>query len=183
MKTIDKLIKEINGENRKELIDSLEGAITEDLTKVIKEKQFFSLPLNNILNIVSKIYLSEQEDPISLIKTIITKTIENHSEEKETLLLLSSIKTNDIEITLEQCVDILSLFKQCDIFIQLNKKYHENDKEVDIDRGYLIEQKEKEILELKQELTKRTNLFLNQKILNQIFSLQQKMENFQVFNI
>ena len=82
-------------------------------------------------------------DPISLIKTIITKTIENHSKEKETLYLLSSIKTNDIELTLETCVDILSLFTQCDIFIQLHKKFHENDKEVDIDTNYLIEQKEK----------------------------------------
>ena len=112
MKTIDKLQQEIKGENRKEIIDSFEESIAEDIEKATKEKQFFSLPLNNILNIVSKTNLSEQEDPISLIKTIITKTIENHSEEKETLLLLSSIKTNDIELTLESCVDILSLFKQ-----------------------------------------------------------------------
>ena len=60
----------------------LEEAITKNITKATKEKQFFSLPLNNILNIVSKTNLSEQEDPISLMKTIITQTIENHSEER-----------------------------------------------------------------------------------------------------
>ena len=59
------------------------------------------------------------------IKTIITKTIENHSKEKETLLLLHSLKTNDIELTLEESVDILSLFTQCDIFIQLEKEIEE----------------------------------------------------------
>ena len=145
MKTIDKLKQEINGENRKEIIDSFEESIAEDMTKATKEKQFFSLPLNNILNIVSKTNLSEQEDPISLIKTIITKTIENHSKEKETLLLLHSLNTNDIELTLEQCVDILSLFTQCDIFIQLHNKFHENKQIVDIDTDYLIEQKEKDL--------------------------------------
>ena len=98
------------------------------MAKVMIEKQFFDLPLNNILNIVSKTNLSEQEDPISFIETLITKTIENHSEEKETVLLLHSLKTSDIELTLESCVDILYLFNQCNIFIQLNKKYHENDK-------------------------------------------------------
>ena len=59
MKTIVNLINEIKGENRKEIIDSFEETIAEDITKATKEKQFFSLPLNNILNIVSKTNLSE----------------------------------------------------------------------------------------------------------------------------
>ena len=101
MKTIVDLLNEINGERRSNIIESHEELIAEDIEKATKEKQFFSLPLNNILNVVSKTNLSEQEDPISLIKTIITKTLENHSEEKETLLLLDSLKTNDIELTLE----------------------------------------------------------------------------------
>ena len=125
MITIARLQQEINGRNRKEIIDSLEEEIAEDIEKVTKEKQFFNFPLNNILNIVSKTDLLEQEDPISLIKTIITKTIENHPKEKETLLLLHSLKTNDIELTLEESVDILSLFTQCDIFIQLEKEIEE----------------------------------------------------------
>ena len=63
MKTIVNLKQEIKGKNRKEIIDSFEETIAEDITKATKEKQFFSLPLNNILNIVSKTNLSEQEDP------------------------------------------------------------------------------------------------------------------------
>ena len=156
MEAIDKLQQEIKGENRKEIIDSLEETIAEDIIKATKEKQFFSLPLNNILNNVSKTNLSEQEDPISLIKTIITKTIKSRPKRRETLLLLSSIKTNDIELTVDQCVDILSLFKQCNIFIQLHKRFHENDKEVDVDIDYLIKQKEKEIKELKHKLRKKS---------------------------
>ena len=42
MKTIVNLINEIKGENRKEIIDSFEETIAEDITKVTKEKQFFS---------------------------------------------------------------------------------------------------------------------------------------------
>ena len=54
MNNILNLKNEINGENRKEIIDSIEETIAEDITKATKEKQFFSLPLKNILNIVSK---------------------------------------------------------------------------------------------------------------------------------
>ena len=50
MKTIVNLKQEINGENRKEIIGSFEESIAEDITKATKEKQFFDLPLNNILN-------------------------------------------------------------------------------------------------------------------------------------
>ena len=121
MKTVTKLINELNGKNRKEIIESFEEYIAEDITKAIKEKTFFDLPLNHILNIVSITNLSEQEDTIPLIKTLITKTIENHSKENETLLLLHSLNTHDIEITLDECVDILSLFNQCNICFQLNK--------------------------------------------------------------
>ena len=45
MKIILNLKQEINGENRKEIIDSFEGTIAEDITKATKEKQLFSLPL------------------------------------------------------------------------------------------------------------------------------------------
>ena len=53
----------------------------------------------------------------------------------------------------------MSLFTQCNIFIQLNQKFHENEKEVDVDVDYLIEQKEKEIKELKKEMLKKPKDF------------------------
>ena len=156
MEAIVHLINEINGENKTEIIGSLEKTIAEDITNVVKEKAFFSLPLKNILTIISKTNLSEQEDPISLIKTIITQTIQAYPKRKKTLLLLHSLKTHDIELTLEQCADFLSLFKHCDIFTQLNKKLHENKQTVEADTDYLIKQKEKEIKEIKQEISRKT---------------------------
>ena len=45
--------------------------------------------------------MPEQEDTISLIKTLTTKTIENHSEEKEILLLFHSLQSNNIELNFE----------------------------------------------------------------------------------
>ena len=76
--------------------------------------------------------------------------IETYSKSKKTLLLLHSLKTKDIELTFETCVDILSLFKHSHILIQLRKKFQENKQAVDVDTDYLIEQKEKEIEELKK---------------------------------
>ena len=123
--------KEINEENISDVFASIEEIIGEimksssEKTKAGHAKTFFSLPLNNILSVVSKIDLLEQEDPISFIQTIIKQTLTYHPKERETLLLLHSLKVNDIEPSLEQCVNILSLFTQCDIFHQLNKRYEE----------------------------------------------------------
>ena len=150
MRTIVKLKNEINGENRRDVIASFEQAIADEITKATKEKAFFSLPLTIILRIISKTELLEQDDPISLIKTIITKTIASHSKEKETILLLPSLKTNDIELTLESCADILSLFTQCDICVQLHKQFQNFKETVDFDTDYLISQKEKEIEQLQR---------------------------------
>ena len=138
-----------------EIINSYEEAIAKDITNSVNDEIFFSLPLNNILSIISKTNLSEQEDPISLIKTIITKTIENHSKEKETLFLLSSLKTNAIELTLEQCVDILSLFTQCNIFIQLHKRFQDFKQTVDIDTDYIIDQLKKQIEDKDRDIKAR----------------------------
>ena len=52
MKTIVNLLNKIKGENRTENIGSSEESIAQDIEKATEEKQFFSLPLNNILNIV-----------------------------------------------------------------------------------------------------------------------------------
>ena len=41
-------------EDEQTFVVYLEEAITENITKATKEKQFFDLPLNNILNIFQK---------------------------------------------------------------------------------------------------------------------------------
>ena len=159
--------KEINKENLSDVFASIEEILTSEVTKVVDGKTFFSLPLNNILSVVSKIDLLEQEDPISFIQTIIKEdpisfiqtiikqTLTYHPKERETLLLLHSLKVDDIEPSLEQCVNILSLFTQCDIFHQLNKRYEEFKTMTEIDLEYVIDSKEKEIDNLKEELIKR----------------------------
>ena len=62
--------KEINEQNISDVFDSFEENIisSSEKTKVVSSKKFFSLPLNNILSIVSKIDLVEQ-DPISYISS------------------------------------------------------------------------------------------------------------------
>ena len=126
MDIIHKLINEINGVNRKDVVDEYESTIAHDVTKVINDENFFSLPLNIILGIVSKTNFVDQSDPISLIKKLVQKTIDSHQNENETILLLNSLKTNSIDINLKSCIDILSLFKQCDIFVQLQKHFEDN---------------------------------------------------------
>ena len=152
MNAISRLKNEVNGKNRSDLVRSYEEIIVDNLNDSTKEISFFSLPLNNILRIISKTELTEQEEPISFMKTIITETIKAHSKEKETVLLLPSLNTKDIDLNLESCIDILSLFTQCDIFIKLKTHFKDFWQTVDFDFDYVIQQKEKEIQQLKQKL-------------------------------
>ena len=156
MKAIEQLKKELNERNRNDIVNLYEKTIASNISIAIKNKAFFSLPLNNILSIVSQIAFSKQYEHISLIKSIITETITAHSDEKETVLLLHYLKTNDLDLTLDSCVDLLSLFTQCDLCVQLHKTFHEFDNTVEVDTNYLIEQKDREIDQLKHKLTKKT---------------------------
>ena len=154
MRAIQALKKELNEGKRSDVINVIEELIADDMTKATKDKTFFSLPLNNILNIVSQIIMEKQDDPVSLIKTIITRTIEAHSKEKETLFLLHSLKTDEIDLTVQQCVDILSLFTPVDIFVQLHQKFKEYSELTDVDSDSVFTEQQKEIERLKEELMK-----------------------------
>ena len=178
MEYILKLKNEISGKKRTNFITLYETIIAENIIQAIQQESFFSLPLNNIVNIVSQINFSEQDDPISCIKTIISQTIKNHLEEKETVLLLSSVKTNKIELTLDQCVDILSLFTRSNICMRLHKKYQDFKQIVDIDPNYEINEKEKEIQHLKkqneQQKSSYKSMIISKELQHTFFPIQKR---------
>ena len=154
MKAFQELKREVNDRNRSNIIDSCESIVAKELSTVIEDETFFFLPLKNILKIASKTSFWDHDDPTKLMKTFISKTIEAHPAEKETVFLLSSIKTGFIQ-TLDECIDILSLFTQCDICVQLRDRYQEYIATPSLDTDFLIQQKEKEIKNLENELIKK----------------------------
>ena len=105
---IQSLQKEIHGNNQKEIVLYSENILAETISEAVKENLFFTLPLENILRIISKVDFTNIEASIEIIKTIINKTINAHSNEKETIFLLQSMETKHVDLTLKECIEILS---------------------------------------------------------------------------
>ena len=137
---IQNLKKEMNERNNNQVINSYELMIAKDMLNAVNDETFFSLPLKNIFNIVSKVDFSEFQDPVQLIKSIITQIIHAHPGENETILLLPLFKTNNLDLSLDSCVQLLSPFSYCDIFVQLHQKFEDQNHEVEVDVEYQLTQ-------------------------------------------
>ena len=110
----------IEGGGSDDKIKELENAAAEENEKIIKEDSFYELPTNEILKIVEK---SENEDA-KLLYELISRMSER--EGKEAALLLNVIKME--KATLEECIKILSSFKQCPLCQRTDKLFREEEK-------------------------------------------------------
>ena len=157
---VKKLEDEINGENREDVIDSIEEVLSQNIKELSKNENFYKLSLKQIFSVVSKVNFNdiEQNDEIvevvEIIKNIIKNIQETHFEEKETILILQNININTTEISFsyDEIISILELITNCPLLVNLCQLYREQTKEVYIDYDYELEQKSKEIETLKTEL-------------------------------
>ena len=98
---IKQIVNEINDKNRPDVIESFTDILVQRFTQTAKEKTFFSLQLELIFDVISKVDFSSSECDASLLKTIVNNTITAHPNEKETLFLLHFLKTNFIPLKLK----------------------------------------------------------------------------------
>ena len=105
IQVIQKLEKEIKGENRKDVIEVLEEQLRENIEELSTNTDFFNFPLNNVFSVISKVNFNELEEATSKIAEIIRNIIKNlinaHSKEKETILILQNLNINSITFTYE----------------------------------------------------------------------------------
>ena len=148
---VEKLEKEINTKNRKESIQTLEEFLIDNFEQLPETPSFFQLPLQVILEVISQKDLSEIEENVSLILNIITNTIKSHNEEKGTILLLEALQTRNCNFSIEECISILSCFKDCDILNKFNNLYQEKLSLPNIDYDFELQKKDELILKLNTE--------------------------------
>ena len=150
---VEMLIQEINEINRKEVINTLEEKLIANVKELSKNEKFFQFPFDTIFSVVSRINfnsIDESDDEFEILHNIIKNTIREHSEEKETLLILQNINIAQFSLSHEKILSIFELFKTCPItqhFLNTNK---EKQQEPEIDYEYELREKDKEIENLKQ---------------------------------
>ena len=126
--TITELKTLIEKGKRTKKVEACEDVVAEEIEKYVKEDSFYELPTNEILKIVIK----SEIDDIDVLCELISRM--RSKKRGESTLLLNVIKRE--EATLEECIKILSTFKQCPICKHMNELF-KNDKEFpDMDYEY-----------------------------------------------
>ena len=136
----------------KNIINQLELNISKQIEQTVNCKEFFNLPIENILNIVEKVDLTDIDDSIEFLKTFITKTVEKHSNERETLSLLFSLKTQSLNLSFEEIIEIIQLFKNSSLCRQLGNAYTYNSQLPTVDFDFLLEEKDEKIQNLQKQI-------------------------------
>ena len=158
---VEKLEEEINGENKEEIIEESETKLSQKIEELSNNENFFHLPLKNIFSVISKFdfqEFSENEKIIETIRTIVKNIINNHYEEKETILILQYLNTKTISFSrYEEIISILEIITNCPILVDFCHLYEEQNKSVEVDYEYELEQKEKEIRKLQEKVN---NLYI-----------------------
>ena len=125
--------------------------LRDSFEEAVRESTFYKLPFQTISKIVEEVDFCEGSNPIELIKDIITCINEEYP--KESILLLNVLRKDKIpELTKEDCISILSRFTTSDICSKLGEYQHEENIILSRDWEYELQQKDKLITSLRNEL-------------------------------
>ena len=152
---VQKLNEEINGNNRKERIETYEELLSENAKELSKNEDFFKFPLNHIFSVISNINfneIDEKDKTVETIQNIIKNLIQKHFDEKETILILQKLNFPTISFSYEELFSILELITNCPILVTFCDLYKEINLLPEKDLEYQIQQKEIEIDKHQQKI-------------------------------
>ena len=149
---ISKLENELKGKNEQQEIEKYEQDISKSIKEGIDLDSFYNLPFKNIFSILSKVDINDFEDPLSTMKKIITKTMEKHYNEKETLQLLYLINFSKDVTSLDDFISLLMLFTNCHFCVTIGELYTEQNSLVNPDYEYEIKKLNDKIELLKKPI-------------------------------
>ena len=132
-------------------VEACEDVIINGIEKYIKEEHFYDLPINEILKIIGK---SELDD-IKLLLDVISRMSEKKGEESTLLLNVIDCK----EASLEECIKILSMFKQCRICQRVYELFNENESLLERDYEHENEELKNDIKKLQSKGKAQNTLF------------------------
>ena len=143
-------LKDDENEEKKMKKEHLEKEIIGNIEQFCLNEKLYQIPFEIFENIIKNCNLLQLSDPYLTLKTIFENSSQNYKE--KSISLLNIIKTNNLSLTLDEYIDIISSFTFSDILSSIQKLYSLSNKEVDVDYDFVIQQKDKEISELKQNL-------------------------------
>ena len=136
--------------NEKSKFENYQTALSKKIEILSEMDDFYTLPIKHIMNIVEKANISIVEDCNELLTQIIQKTTNSHPN--YSCLLLNALQCQDLDLDLEECINILSLFKNSSLLCKLNEIYSYNKRLPVDDKGDKIKKLDNELKRLKKIL-------------------------------
>ena len=149
---VENFEKEFKEKNSKDVAEQYKEFLNENIEELSQNNAFFSLPLNLIFSIISKISfvnIENKDKKVETLRNIIKNTILFHYQEKESLLILQNFNTETISNLLyEEIFSLLELITNCPILTKFCNFITEDYILPEKDFIYEIEQKDQKINEL-----------------------------------
>ena len=146
---------EKNGENDENTVKKLNQIASQIQAQEINEG-FYQLPLTLIFKILEKVDFSQIIDASCVVQTIVSKAVQAHSQEKEVLMILQSINLSpETPFSKDECISILSCFKNCPLCVILETLESRDKTYVDIDIDFELSKRDQEIAELRRQLAEK----------------------------
>ena len=119
--TIQELINGIKENMDKSVINQHLQNIANNISTASKFATFYELPINVLSSIVNKVDFNKEDNPASLLKTIITGSSKSHKE--EAIILLNTFTNDKLpDLTSEEIIDIISQFKSSALLTKLGRQ-------------------------------------------------------------
>ncbi len=114
-KVVSNLNKLINEDANEQAIAAVENILIESIDLIVNEECFYSLPTKNILQIIGKSEIEDEEAT--------AKIVSNMSKYKgeEAPLILNVIKADDMHFN--DCISIISSLGQCPLCRRIGELY------------------------------------------------------------
>ena len=149
-KFISELQSAIKLNKSHDIIKKYESKLANCIEEVFQLKEFFQLPLNNILNVIKESDFSNIDDQVPIIQTIIQNTVEFYPN--SAALLLHSFDLDESSISFQDCMGLIQCFSTCKLCKILGNLFQEYQQIPERDFSCEIAQKDKLIKEYRIQL-------------------------------
>ena len=164
---LNELVESIQNKEKSNLISEYEKKLSEKISDLAENSQFYKLPTANILSIINQVDFSKIKDSANLIQKLIknmsnelflqqSKAEESSTNAKQSyeseILLLKAIRCENCDFSLDDCLHILLTIKDCEIFEKTVHLIRELQQNMEKECEARLQEKENELKELREKV-------------------------------
>ena len=150
---VSKIKEELNNGSETDEMNFLKKCLKKQFESFCNESIIYSLPFDFFLDFIKEYDFLELTNSIPVVKTVITQSIEHYSD--NSLLLLKYLNCADCPYTIDDCVDIISLYTDCPFIDKMCQLYYKERDMIEPDWEMNIEEKDNIISDLAGQLKKK----------------------------